>query len=262
MLSFQPPTIAQFTYVIHFKDVQEKIRFAQGDAEVAFGSFGAGQSQQTNVPDATDPAVPRLLFVKGERSISISSQAIQLQHTYPAPANSSNLTDRFLELVDEVQAFHAQALDFERNGREYGTIALIVAVNYPSEAGMTDLHKYFLDRFLKIEPLGDLASASFSAGFRSGDFFLNINGGVYELRQFDLKMDKPSFINPANLALGAKDSKVISKGVQFTIDVNDRPRLMPASMKDGSTRPEQVIELARELIMEKLPNILQERALS
>lgn len=262
MPSFQPPTIGQFTYVIHFKEVQEKIRFAQGDAEVAFGSFGAGQSQQTNVPDTTDPAVPRILFVKGERNISISSQAVQFQHVFPASSSAASLEDGFQQLADEVVAFHAQARDFEQAGREYGTVALIIVVNYPSEDGTAELHKYFFDRFLKIGPLGDIASTSFSAGFRTGNFFLNINGAVYELRQFDMKLDKPGFINPANLVLGVKESKVISKGFQFTVDVNDRPRLMPPIKADIPTKPEEVLGLARELIMEQLPNIVRERAKS
>lgn len=257
MPSFQSPTIAQFTYVIHFKDLEEKIRFAQGDAEVAFGSFGAGQSQQTNVPDGSDPTVPRILFVKGNRNIAISPHAVQLQHTFPANVKSPPLESQFRELTDEVRAFHAQALDFQRSGREYGHVALVVVVNYPSDAETAELHQYFFDRFLSVEPLGDLASVSFATGFRSGDFFLNLNGAVYELRQFDMKLEKPGFINPANLVLGGKESKVLSKGVQFTVDVNDRPRWMPPSRANDLAKPEQVLDLARDLIMKKLPGIAQ-----
>ncbi|MEX3952009.1 hypothetical protein AB4Y40_30170 [Paraburkholderia sp. EG287B] len=254
MPSFQTPSIAQFTYVIHFKELEEKIRFAQGDAEVAFGSFGAGQSQQTNVPDGSDPTVPRILFVKGNRNISISSHAVQLQHVFPANVNAVSLKVQLTEIAAEVQAFHAQALDFQRNGREYGHVALIAVVNYPSAADTSELHKYFFERFLKVEPLGDLASVSFATGFRSGDFFLNVNGAVYELRQFDMKLDKPGFINPLNLAFN-RDSKVLSKGVQFTVDVNDRPRSMSPSRTDGLIPPERLLDVVFDVVTNKLPRM-------
>ncbi|KGB97859.1 hypothetical protein DM81_2644 [Burkholderia multivorans] len=254
MPRFQKPKIAQFTYVIHFKDTQEKIRWAQGDAEVAFGSFGAGQSQQTNVPDNVDPSVPRILFMKDNRNIAISQQAVQLTHTFDAKATPP-LDGQLEELRQEIGTFYEQALEFERD-RPYGSASLIVIVNFGAESTTEELHKFVFERFIKFDPLGDLASVQFAVGFKAGDFYVNLNGAVYETRQFEMTQQIRGPITPANLLQSAQHAKLLGRGVQFTVDINDRPRFAVKGPQPRLVKPDSLFDRAKQIITAKLPSII------
>src|SRR6266404_4819078 len=169
MPRLQSPSLGQVTYLVHFREPQEKIRFAQGDAEVAFGSFGAGQSQQTNVPDSADPSVARIVFMKERKNIAISQVAVQLVQAFE-PVAHVDVLRQFDAVKDEIYSFHRQALEF-KPAKEYANVAVVLQVNFPSDASTAELHKFVYDKFVKFAPIGELASVQLTLGFRVNDLF-------------------------------------------------------------------------------------------
>jgi hypothetical protein len=254
MTRFLNPSIGQATYLLNFREPQQKVRFSQGDAEVAFGSFGAGQSQQTNVLDDADPAMPRIVFVRDRKNISISQMSVNLVQVFE-PSPTSNLEDQFAALIEELQNFHRQALEY-KPAKEYSHIALVLQVNYPSAATTAELHKFVYDKFIAFQlPVGELASVQLSLGYKVNDLFVNIGASVYEARQFEFKNVKPGSATPISVMLSLEDAKVMSKGVQFTVDVNDRPRHIK-NRQAGAGSPEELFGMAAQLLNEQLPKLV------
>lgn len=254
MTRFLNPSIGQATFLLNFREPQQKIRFSQGDAEVAFGSFGAGQSQQTNVLDDADPSLPRIVFVKDRKNIAISQLAVQLTQVYePNPTNS--LSDQYAALTQELLAFHRQALEY-KPGKEYSHIAVVLQVNYPSVASTAELHKFVHDKFIAFQlPVGELASVQLTLGYKVNDLFVNIGASVYEARHLEFKNVKPGSATPIAVMLNLEDMKVMSKGVQFTVDVNDRPRHLK-NRQAGPGSPKELFDMAAQLLNEQLPKLV------
>ncbi|WP_322086049.1 hypothetical protein [Burkholderia sp. BCC1999] len=256
MIRLQNPALGQVTFLLNFKEPQTNIRFAQGDAEVAFGSFGAGQSQQTNVPDAADPSMPRIIFAKDRNSIAISQ--ISVQYTRGAvPRPHGTLDQQLQTVVEEIQNFYRQALEF-RPAHQYVHEAVIVQINYPSSESMADLHKYVYDRFISFRPLGELASVQLQIGFKINDLYFNLGASVYQTRHFEWKSPAQAGINPSTVMLALNSGKLIEKGLQFTIDVNDRPRHEVGRSKDAAT-PDKLLETICRFTREQLPTIVSDK---
>jgi hypothetical protein len=246
------PSVGQVTYLVHFRKPQEKIRFTQGDAEVAFGSFGAGQSQQTNVPDDADPSLARIVFLKDKKNISISQMAVQLVHALE-PQPTIGLREQFEAIKVEITEFHKQALEF-KPASDYGNIAFVVQVNYPSDATTPELHKLVYDKFIAFQPFGELASINLTLGFKINDLFVNLGASVYETRQIEFKNQRSSQATPISILFKMEEARLISKGLQFTVDVNDRARHVK-NHQIGT--PDELFEMAARMLNEQLPAIVK-----
>jgi hypothetical protein len=255
MSRFQNPFIGQMTYVVHFRQPQEKIRFSQGGAEVAFRSFGADQSQQTNLPDNADPSLARLVFVDDRRSIAISQVAIQYAHTFE-PHGNVELGEHFVEIRREIADFHRQVLEYKPSD-EYSHVAAVLQVNYPSTESTRFLHQYVYERFVTFKPIGDIASFQMTLGFKVNDLFVNLGASVYETRQIDPRDSKQGRVTPISIMLNMEESKVIARGVQLTIDVNDRPR-HSRNRPIGAGSLNDVLDTASKIIEEQLPGMVNE----
>lgn len=253
MTSFLSPFIGQATFLLNFRELQKKIRFSQGDAEVAFGSFGAGQSQQTNVPDEADPNLPRIFFVKERKNISISQMMVQFAQSAESGFGKS-LEEQFNSLAGQLLAFHRQALEF-KPAQEYSHVALVLHVNYPSGASTAELNKFVHDKFVSFQfPVGELASVQLTVGYKVDDLFVNFGASVYEARHFDMTVKAGTAVQMPSL-LHLEDMKVSARGVQFTIDINDRP-LHLKNRKIGAVPPDELLNKAAQMLMEQLPKIV------
>lgn len=248
MLTLKKPSLGQFTYLLQFRRPQERIRFAQGDAEVAFGSFGAGQSQQTNLPDAADPSLPRIIFMKDKRQIAISQMAVQLTEVF----EGGDLQAQMDSVRRQISSFHQQALEFKKE-QEFGSVALVLQVNYVSEASLEQLHEFVYSKFVTLPKLGELASVQLNLGFKIEDLFVNLGASVFEARRLDIQNQPVTPGTP--VIFDVSKGKLVSKGVQITLDINDRPLMQKNPSRKIGT-PDTVFEAADSILTGTLPGIM------
>lgn len=228
MPTFLAPHLSQASFLLQFKEPDVKVRFQQGAAEDAFGTFMGSQSQQTNVPDPVDPNVPRIIFGAEKKQITISQVACQLNFNF---AKSSLAFEQELGVVlKNIREFAERALKFKA-ASDFGLTALVLQINFPSNENVTDLQKYLYDRFIKVGPIDAVASTQVQVGFKIGDLFLTIGANVYELRtiSFDLGTSVP--IGAINLG----DQPVSESGISIRVEVNNKgtaPHLRNIAMAD------------------------------
>lgn len=258
MVNLENPVLGQVIYLLNFKEPQEKIRFTQGDAEVAFGAFGAGQSQQTNVQDNADPSFPRLIFVNEHKSIQISQVAVQYHQGLLS--DSRDIRTQIESIKTDITAFHTQAMEYMRGDVAlYGSIGVVATLNYASSESIDFLNQYLYGKFISFKSSSPLASFQLTLGFKHGDFFVNLGASVFETRQIDLNgMPQVLPLSPLAVMSTVQRAKVLSKGIQFTIDINDRPRFskdLEAVVED----PKELFSMLDDYVFVQLPSIVGER---
>ncbi|MBR8182521.1 hypothetical protein [Burkholderia ambifaria] len=247
MPTFQHPSLTQVAFLLHFSEVQTKVRFTQGDAEVAFGSFGSGQSQQTNVLDDADPSLPRIVFAKAKKNIAISQLAVQYAQGFDpgeCPVNG-----QLSDVLATARSFYDQALEY-RSLDSYASLGMVLMVNYPSTAPTDEIHKFVYEKFVALPALGDVASVQMTIGFKMSDLFVNLGASVYETRQFDFNGLTPF----KSLSFSLDKINVIAKGMQINLDVNSRARAGEGAVNRQAM--EDVISTATEFLEKRLPTIV------
>ncbi|HGL6721638.1 hypothetical protein NTJ56_05670 [Burkholderia contaminans] len=247
MPNFQLPSLAQVAFLLHFSEVQTKVRFTQGDAEVAFGAFGSGQSQQTNVLDDADPSVPRIVFAKAKKNIAISQLAVQYAQGFDP--GECPVNEQVPNILSTARSFYDQALEY-RSVENYASLGMVLMVNYPSTSPTDEIHKFVYDRFVALPSLGDVASVQMTLGFKISDLFVNLGASVYETRQFDFKGLTPF----KSISMRLDQLAVIAKGMQINLDVNSRARVGERAVNRQAM--EDVISMATEFLYKQLPTIV------
>ncbi len=218
MVQFANPKIATVQYGINFRQPDQQVRFAQGEAERAFSAFVSSPSTQTNMPDLSDPNVPRILFAgNGQKQIAISQLAVQLTLSFD---NSLDIEEQWRIIKKNVTEFHSKALAFKAK-EFYSISSLIVQVNSESNDSAREMNDFLYSHFMKFAAEDELAGFSVTMGFKREGLYLNLNANVYEKRQFKLEQ---STIGQVMAVLNTQDMKVIERGLSLSIDVNTRPR--------------------------------------
>ncbi len=247
MPNFKHPTLAQAAFLLHFGEQQTKVRFTQGDAEVAFGAFGSGQSQQTNVLDDADPSLPRIVFAKAKKNIAISQLAVQYAQAFDV--GECPVDGQVGDILATARSFYDQALEY-RALTDYASLGLVLTVNYASNSPTDEIHKFVYEKFVALPALGDVASVQMTLGFKMRDLFVNLGASVYETRQFDFKGVASHKLTTFRLDQLA----VVEKGMQINLDVNTRARAGQGAVDRSAM--EDIISMATEFLSVRLPEIV------
>lgn len=250
MINLDQPKIADLTYALNFKELDQRMRFAQGEAESSFGGLISGQSHQTNVPDTFDPNAPRIVFASSTKSIVISQLACQFQMNFNS--FDKKIEDQWSIVEKNIKDFHSRALEF-RNQDFYGQSSIIFQVNLRSESAASDLHRWIFERFLKVPCEADLASVGLQIGYLQDGLYQNISAGVYEKRE--AKFDRVPF--PMPIRVNLDELPVSERGLVLGFDLNSRPRFQgnPAAVVLG---PDDLITPAKAFSARQLKMIFTE----
>lgn len=252
-MKFENKYISEAICLIQYKAVDDKIRHRVADAENAFSDIFSGQSQQTNVPDNTDPNIPRLIFQTDHKQLSISQKACQFSLGFE---NNEKTIDEQLAIIEKnLFAFQNGALRFKSKD-QLGECALIISVNIPCKEGRDSTLQHVYSRFFKIDQqaeYGKLASYSFKVGYEtSNKCYLNYETDVYEIR----KLDAPQ---PATFGqvvqINVKDGAVIEEGIGIRVDVNNKPKARSASYTYSGI--EELIPIAFDFIVAKVDKLIE-----
>ena len=252
MIDLRKAYISQAIYVVGYHQ-DKRIRYRQEEAESAFGSFFGSQSQQTNVPDDFDPSAPRLIFQASQKQLMLSQSAAQLvlgfEGSEKTLEHQSNIIYKnAIDLHGRINKFKA--------GNDLLESALVFNINVPSALGREDLSRNIYNRFIGVEPLGDIASVSFKVGFRTpSDLYLNYEVDVYELRKADLANvgAQPQFFNISEMP-------IVEMGYGLKVDINNKIKASNSGYVNEG--PEQLIANMKEFIANKLEGILQLEAVA
>jgi hypothetical protein len=218
--------LAHVLYAVQF-DRDSQIRLKQGEFERAFGGLFTGkQSVNTNAPDEASPSSPRFIYSTSHVQLTLSQNALQLSmrfdRTGPPFSEQLRIAKR---KVDDLERSTKQFLA----GRAHRDSGVILTVDYPTQTSVTDLSQYLFDRFLKFKPLGTPASTAFTVGFRSErSFYENVNVSIYEIREGPAAaaVRLPAMLQ---INLDIESMRASEHGIEYKIDVNDKPRFAPDS---------------------------------
>lgn len=217
--------ISQAIYAVGHRPDQ-RVRYKQEDAERAFRSVFGSQSQQTNVPDELDASAPRLVFQGAHKQLLLSQTAAQLVLGFESA--DRDLLQQVDIVAKNIRDIHSRIEKYKERS-ELTEGAIVLTINFPSKQSREEMIAYIYDRFLKVERLASVASASFKVGYLTpGELFLNLEVDVYQLRRAE-------FTQPAIHAgsINIMDLPVIEEGYSFKLDINNKPQ----AGKNGYVNP-------------------------
>lgn len=246
MPSSKTKYLAQVIYVARFREPDATVRFMQADAERAFSPLLNCQSTQTNVPDNFDPNSPRIVFQTGHKTLVISQVACQL---------SLNFEKGVMPFDRQLDVARKNIIDFNSRLTTFKTreafieSAFVMNINIPSDLSQQEMHNHLAERFLKSDPLGELASFSLKVGYKTPEnLFLNLETDVYEMRRAEMPTPDPS---GAPTFMLIDEFPIVEKGFGVKLDVNDKPRMLQ-NKTYVTTGPEELISRAFAFVNEQL----------
>ncbi|OFZ66436.1 MAG: hypothetical protein A2V79_08995 [Betaproteobacteria bacterium RBG_16_56_24] len=251
-MKFENKYISEAICLIQYKAIDGKIRHRVADAESAFADIFSGQSQQTNVPDNTDPNIPRLIFQGGHKQLSISQKACQFSLGF---ANNEKTIDEQLAIITKnLSAFQNDVFKFKPKD-QLGECAIILSVNVPCKEGRDSTLQHIYNRFFKVDQqaeYGKLASYSFKVGYEtSNQCYLNYETDVYELRKLDVP--QPTTFGQV-VQIAVKDGAVIEEGVRIRVDVNNKPKVRSASYAYSGI--DELMPIAFDFVVAKVDKLI------
>jgi hypothetical protein len=251
-MKFENKYISEAVCLIQYKAIDSKIRHRVAEAENAFADIFSGQSQQTNVPDNTDPSIPRLIFQAGHKQLSISQKACQFSLGFER--NEKTIVEQLAIITKKLSVFQNDVLKFKPKD-ELGECALIVNINIPCKEGRDSLLQHVYNRFFKIDQqavYGKLASYSFKVGYEtSNKCYLNYEADIYELRKLDVPQ---SIVSGQVMRVDIKDSPVIEEGIGIRVDVNNKPKVHSTSYSYSGI--EELVPIASDFITAKIDELI------
>lgn len=251
-MKFEKKYISEVICLVQYRVIDAKIRHQVADAENAFSGMFSGQSQQTNVPDETDPNIPRLIFQAGQKQLSISQKACQLNLHFE---NNEKTIDEQLEIIKKnLLTFQKDLLKF-KSEEMLGECAIVIGINVPCTGGKGAMLRHLYNRFFKFDQqaeFGELASYSYKVGYRtSDDLYLNYEADVYELRKFELP--KPTLLRQV-VRFEAKDGPLIEEGIGFRVDINNKLKATSATYTFIGVN--ELLPLASDFIASKIDKLI------
>lgn len=251
-MKFENKYISETICLIQYKVVDGKIRHRVADAENAFADMFSGQSQQTNVPDNTDPNIPRLIFQAGHKQLSISQKACQLNLSFEH--NEKSIDDQLAIITKNLLAFQNDVLKFKPKN-ELGECAIVISVNVPCKQGRDSMLQHVYNRFFKVDQqaeYGELASYSFKVGYKTtGQCYLNYETDIYELRKLDLP--QPTLFGQV-LQIDSKDAPLIEEGIGIRVDVNNKPKVSSTAYAFSGVN--ELMHIAFDFILTKVDKLI------
>lgn len=222
---FRNKYISHAVFAAQFRELDERVRLKQAEFETAFSAVFRNQSQQTNVPDNGDPTLPRILLLEGPKQLMLTQRSCQLDLNFePGRFNFADQVKIVFSNIEEI----ALLLPKFKKKEDYGTLAVILSVNYASDQSREELVSYLHERFSKIKPEGVPASFAIKSGYLvDGDLFLNLELDVYEMRKGKIEnpTGQPMVITPEHLSA----FPIQETGINLKVDVNDKPQWLGKS---------------------------------
>lgn len=216
---------------------------------MAFGGMISGQSQQLNVPDSADPNIARIMFASGKKNLTISQLAVQLALAFDATLDVA----KQLTIVEKnVRDFHHRVPQFKELSN-FSTNALILHINFPSTETSDRLNEFLYEKLIKPTPVGEVASVQTTLGFKFGDIFANVGASIYESRQFNAMIEQGTA--PIMQTIDLKSLPVVERGLQITLDINNRPRQL-ADPDVVAQEPDSLIEVIHQMLSTHMPNLI------
>lgn len=204
------PRIESVNYVVEFGDVISDIRYKQKEIEDVFGSFAGVQSTQTNVPDAVDPSIPRIVF-EGRRKISISKTRCSIVFDFKKRGFN---WDKIKEIIERDITEYYELCKRAFNVIDHSALACSVEID--SRDDLKTVNSYLFDSFLKTPKIGPVASLQTRVGFEVDGHFVNFAVQGFETRVANLEARQHNIIK-------VEDMKVVGQGVLYQIEVNNKP---------------------------------------
>lgn len=251
-MKFEKKYISEVICLIQYKDIDNKIRHRIADAEDAFAQMFTGQSQQTNVPDNSDPSTPRLIFQAGPKQLFISQKACQLSLNFES--NEKTVDEQLAIIRKNLLAFQDGMHNFKLK-EELNECAIVINVNVSCKEGRAAILQHVYNRFNKVDQqaeFGELASYSFKVGYKTKDqFYLNYETDVYELRKLEFAQPTPV---EQIVRMNATDIPLIEEGISIHVDVNNKPKLNSATFTYSGI--EELIPIVFDFIVTKVDNVI------
>jgi hypothetical protein len=221
-MKFENKYVSEIVCLIQYKDIDSKVRHRAADAETAFSEMFSGQTQQTNVPDSTDPNIPRLLFQTGAKQLFISQKACQLKLSFER--NKKTIDEQLLVAQKNLLSFQNSVLKFIPKDN-LGECAIVISVNIPTKENKVSLLQHIYNRFFKTDQqgeFGELASYSFKVGYKTASLlYVNYETDIYEVRSLSFAQPTPLI---EVLKTDPKNVPVVEEGIGVRVDINNKPK--------------------------------------
>ena len=212
-----PPYLGR-VIAISSHGIDDRIRHRTEDAERAFRAVVDGEAKSTNIGDTEPPEIPRITLKQGHKVIALAKDRSQLAMSFKradveVAVAYSVAQKNISSFIQGVQTLHG-----DRHSCE---MAVIIEINYPSEAPPAELSEALARLFYSGPVLGEWASLEFRLGFMADGLFKNFGASLYELREGTLPVSpglRRQRVDFSNLS-------VIERGVAIKLEVNNRPKL-------------------------------------
>jgi hypothetical protein len=212
--------IAHATCAISYA-LDNQIRIRVGDVEQAFQPVINSQANGTNVADSAPPTIPRFTLQSGPKQIAVSQVSAQLDLDFTSDGKSGVAT---FEVVKRNFLHFWEGVCRLKSLAELREVGIVLTFHIPKTASQADLAKLIFDRYMRLTPLGAVASTGFTIGFLDTEkqIFFNISLESYELRQGVITGD---LSNRQNISVDVSTLPVKESGIEVKFDVNSRPML-------------------------------------
>lgn len=235
-----PPQNVSITYVLNFPQFEKSVRYQQGLAESAFGEIVNAQSQQTNLPDDFDANQPRILFPSERKTIAISQVSCQLTQNFSKSGKG---------FEEELAIARKNAIEFAKRAYlfkpAYEAHSLVLELRYPNVGSINEIANLIYKQFVRIEPVGEVASTIFQFGFKFEGLYLNIGANPYEQRQL------PTAGPDGFSVVRADEMNVLETGLQLKIDVNN----LPDFRQGNEGAPDRLFDAISKFLSDSFSNV-------
>ncbi len=225
-IQIEPYKLVHAICVVSF-NMDHDLRYKIREIEQSFVSVFSAQVQAigTNVPDIAPPAIPRFMLQSGPKQIAVSQMTVQIELNFN---DQDKKFDETLEIIQKnFKKFWSGVIKF-KTINEVKDIGMVLTLNKPLKTSQAEISQRLFDRFFKITPLGNVASAGFQVGFldNSDHIFYNISANHYEMRELMVNGDKPS--DPTIFINDVGNWPIKELGIELKLDVNSKPMLEAA----------------------------------
>ncbi|MCH9741650.1 MAG: hypothetical protein K0U21_00415, partial [Proteobacteria bacterium] len=177
--------IAQVVFVVSY--AQDKaIRRKVVDIEDALKSLLDDSVPQSNpISDDMPPNLPRIVIENNRKGLSINFSQVAAQLVVNIDNSSGKSMDVIKQSIyKKVHTFYVSIKKVigEKNLKDVGSV---ITIRYPIEpygSSFPDVARFVHERFFKVSPLGESATAGFNIGYKDADsFFITLTLDMYQM---------------------------------------------------------------------------------
>jgi len=213
--------IAQVVFVVGYAQ-DKSIRRKIVDIEDALKDLLDDSIPQSNhISDDMPPQLPRIVIENNRKGLSINFSQVAA-HIVINVDNSNGKTMDVIKqsIYKKVHTFYASIKKVigEENLNDIGTV---IAIRYPIEPfgrNFSEVARFVQERFFKVSPLGESATAGFNIGYKDADnFFVTLTLDMYQMAMGEIKD------LPIGVTIDINTLPISESGIELKIDVNNKP---------------------------------------